>query len=186
MRKRKSVRIIAIALLCTLMIGAVIGIGVAANSSTGSNVASIGMKNLEYGEEMKLAIQVTKVMAEGDLYLGVWPEGTTDFASVEPIYTTGDILQETLSDGETVINYALTQGINAKDIGKKFVFCAYVVNGDETSYGDYITYSVTTYLQERLVAIEGLTDDESNERRTLYEAVIAYGEAAGALLNKAE
>ena len=185
MRKRKSVRIIAIALLCTLMIGAAIGIGVAANSSTGSNVASIGMKNLEYGEEMKLAIQVTKVMAEGDLYLGVWPEGTTDFANVKPVYYTNEILEETTADGDP-ITYALTQGINAKDIGKKFVFCAYVVNGDETSYGDYITYSVETYLVERLDAIKNDESDLASNQRTLYEAVIAYGEAAGALLNKAE
>ena len=172
MRNKKNVKIIAIALLCTLMIGAAIGIGVSADEATGEKVATIGMKNLEYGDELKLAVQITAKM-DGELYLGVWPEGTKDFKNTDPIYFTNKLN----TDGE--ITYALTQGISARDIDKKFEFCAYVVADDGTVYyGDTITYSVTTYLELRLAAIEGLTDEDSNKQRTLYNAVIAYGAAA--------
>ena len=177
MRKRKSVRIIAVALLCTLMIGAAIGIGVAADDKSGENVAEIGMKNLEYGDELKLAVQVTQHEA-GTLYLGIWKGGTTDFANTKPIYTTSTFYTDSTSEGDPV-TYALTQGIAAKNIDEIYEFCVYVVAEDGTVYyGENMPYSVTTYLQERLDAIEGLTDDDSNERRTLYNAVIAYGAAA--------
>ena len=63
MRNKKNVKIIAIALLCTLMIGAAIGIGVSADEATGEKVATIGLKNLEYGDELKLAVQVNQVLA---------------------------------------------------------------------------------------------------------------------------
>ena len=175
MRNKKNVKISAIALLCTLMIGAAIGIGVSADDATGEKVATIGLKNLEYGDELKLAVQVNQVLA-GELHLGVWAKDTTDFKNTKPIYTTDEFYTEEGSG----ITYALTQGISAKDLDEEYVFCAYVKADDGTvSYGTPTqNYSVKTYLMKRLEAIKDDPTEAAQKQRTLYNAVIAYSDAA--------
>ncbi len=171
MKKRKSVKIIAIALLCTLMIGAAIGIGISADDLTGDKVATLGMKNLAYNAELNLAIEVKQVM-EGRLGLGVWAADVAQPTADNAIKITYE-LNTTDFEGQTVC-YAFSHGIAAKDIDTQYVFAAVVEDADGVLHiGETDSYSVSDYLNARL-AVEGITP----EQRTLYNAVIAYGAAA--------
>ena len=195
MRNKKNVKIIAIALLCTLMIGAAIGIGISAE--TDKYDAEIGMMNLAYNSEMNLALELT--MAEkpdesnagGKLGLGVWPAGTAreKMTAENAIWINTDVEEGTVIYGATSdepvkknIYYALSQGIAAKDIKTEYTFAAVIVRADESLYiGEIETASVYGYLKARLET-PGITD----KQETLYRAVLAYGDAANELLNKAE
>ena len=192
MRNKKNVKIIAIALLCTLMIGAAIGIGVSADEATGEKVASIGKINLAYNAELNLAVELTQGDAyEGDLGLGVWPAGT----KVENMTEDNDIfINYTVEKGTAVyydtddvavtrdIYYAFSQGIAAKDINTKYVFAAVVKLNDGTlKIGEFKECSVADYINLRLN-----TDGITTEQETLYNAVLAYGKAADTLLNPAK
>ena len=194
MRNKKNVKIIAIALLCTLVIGAAIGIGVSADDATGKKVASIGKINLAYNAELNLAVELTQGDAyEGDLGLGVWPAGT----KVENMTEDNDIfINYTVEKGTAVyhddndvpvtedIYYAFSQGIAAKDIKTKYAFAAVVKTADGTLLiGEVMECSVEGYIELRLNT-EGVTVTDKQE--ALYEAVLAYGDAANELLNKAE
>ena len=170
MRKRKSVRIIAVALLCTLMIGAAIGIGVAADDATGENVATLGMRNLAYNAELNLAVEVKQVM-EGDLGLGVWAADVAQLTEENAIKITYE-LNTTDFEGQTVC-YAFSHGIAAKDIDTEYIFAAVVKDAEGVLHiGQTATYSVSDYLSARL------KEDITPEQETLYNAVIAYGAAA--------
>ena len=198
MRNKKNVKIIAIALLCTLMIGAAIGIGVSADEATVETYdAEIGMMNLAYNSEMNLALELT--MAEkpdesnagGKLGLGVWPAGTDrDNMTLENVIwintkvEEGTVIYGATSDEPVKKNiyYALSQGIAAKDIRTEYTFAAVIMRTDESLYiGEIETASVYGYLDERRNT-PGITD----KQKALYEAVLAYGKAADELLNKAK
>ena len=195
MRNKKNVKIIAIALLCTLMIGAAIGIGISAETETYD--AEIGMMNLAYNSEMNLALELT-MAAElkeenegGKLGLGVWPAGTAreEMTVENAIWINTEVEKGTVIYGATSDNpeekdiyYALSQGISAKDIKTEYTFAAVIVRADESLYiGEIETSSVYGYLDARLKT-DGITD----KQETLYRAVLAYGEAADTLLNPAK
>ena len=196
MRNKKNVKIIAIALLCTLMIGAAIGIGISAE--TDKYDAEIGMMNLAYNSEMNLALELTMATelkeAEnkgGKLGLGVWPAGTAreKMTAENAIWINTDVEKGTVIYGATSdtpeekdIYYALSQGIAAKDIRTEYTFAAVIVRADKSLYiGEIETASVYGYLDERRNT-PGITD----KQKALYEAVLAYGKAADTLLNPAK
>jgi hypothetical protein len=188
MRNKKNVKIIAIALLCTLMIGAAIGIGISAE--TDKYDAEIGMMNLAYNAEMNLALELTMASEleesaneDGKLALGVWPANTSreDMTKTNAIWINDSIEKGTvISDAtsnepvEKDIYYALSQGIAAKDIKTVYTFAAVIIRTDGSLYiGEMETASVYSYLDARLNTA-GITP----EQKTLYKAVMAYGDAA--------
>ena len=177
MKKTKTMKAIALALLCTLLLGAAVGIAISANEvESGESVATIGMKNLAYNDKLNLAIELEQVK-EGTLGLGVWAAGTSKLTAENAIYITYTTYSEKVND-ETIW-YAFSQGIAAKDIDTDYIF-APVVESEGTVYiGETMIYSVDNYLTERL-ATEGV----SAEQVALYYAVKAYGAAADDVLEK--
>ena len=168
---------IALALLCTLLLGAAVGIAISASEvESGESVATLGMKNLAYNEKLNLAIELTQVK-EGTLGLGVWAADVATLTAENALLITYDTY-ETDVDGKTIW-YAFSQGIAAKDIDTDYIF-APVVESEGTVYiGETMVYSVDNYLTERL-ATEGI----SAEQVELYYAVKAYGAAADDVLEK--
>ena len=153
------------------MIGAAIGIGVAADDATGENVATLGMRNLAYNAELNLALEVKQVMEGGDLGLGVWAADVAQLTEENAIKITYE-LNTTDFEGQTVC-YAFSHGIAAKDIDTEYIFAAVVKDAEGVLHiGQTATYSVSDYLSARL------KEDITPEQETLYNAVIAYGAAA--------
>ena len=177
MKKTKTMKAIALALLCTLLLGAAVGIAISANETeSGEAVAKIGMKNLAYNDKLNLAIELEQVK-EGTLGLGVWAAGTSKLTAENAIYITYTTYSEKVND-ETIW-YAFSQGIAAKDIDTDYIF-APVVESEGTVYiGQAQTYSVSGYLDQRLAS-----PDVTAEQIELYLAVKAYGAAASDVLEK--
>ena len=177
MKKTKTIKAIALALLCTLLLGAAVGIAISANEAeSGEAVAKIGMKNLAYNDKLNLAIELDQVK-EGTLGLGVWTADTTKLTAENAIFITYTTYSEEVN-GET-ISYAFSQGISAKDIDTEYIFAAIVESEGTVYIGQTIMYSVDRYLADRL-ATEGI----SAEQAELYVAVKAYGAAADDVLEK--
>lgn len=175
MKKTKTAKVIAVALLCTLLVGAAVGIGISANTESGESVATIGMKNLAYNDMLNLAIGLTQVKEEGTLGLGVWAAGTEELTAENAIHITYDT--KATEVGNEVIVYAFSQGIAAKDIDTKYIFAA-VVESEGTLYiGQTMEYSVDAYIDD-LLGKDGVT----GAQKTLCEAVKAYGSAASDVL----
>ena len=177
MKKTKTMKAIALALLCTLLLGAAVGIAISASEvESGESVATLGMKNLAYNEKLNLAIELTQVK-EGTLGLGVWAADVATLTAENALLITYDTY-ETDVDGKTIW-YAFSQGIAAKDIDTDYIF-APVVESEGTVYiGQAQTYSVSGYLDQRLAS-----PDVTAEQRELYLAVKAYGTAASDVLEK--
>ena len=177
MKKTKTIKAIALALLCTLLLGAAVGIAISANEvESGESVATIGIKNLAYNDKLNLAMELKQVK-EGKLGLGVWAAGTATLTAENAIFITYDTYSEEVN-GET-IRYAFSQGIAAKDIDTEYVFAAVVESDGVVYIGKAQTYSVDAYLDSRLK-----TEGISAEQAELYLAVKAYGACADDVLEK--
>ena len=177
MKKTKTIKAIALALLCTLLLGAAVGIAISANEvESGESVATIGMKNLAYNDKLNLAMELEQVK-EGTLGLGVWAAGTEKLTAENALHITYDTYTSEVG-GETIY-YAFSQGIAARDIDTVYIF-APVVESEGTVYvGAAETYSVSSYLDQRLAS-----SDVTAEQAVLYHAVKAYGSAASDVLEK--
>ena len=177
MKKTKTMKAIALALLCTLLLGAAVGIAISANEAeSGETVARIGMKNLAYNDKLNLAIELEQVK-EGTLGLGVWAADTATLTAENAILITYDTYEADV-DGKTIW-YAFSQGIAAKDIDTVYIFAAVVESEGKVYIGQTQKYSVSTYLDHRLES--GVADAN---QVALYEAVKAYGAAASGVLEK--
>ena len=175
MKKTKTIKAIALALLCTLLVGAAVGIGISATESATADV-SIGMKNLAYNANLNLAVQIVVADgAEGTRGLAVWAADETNLTLDTAIHFTEEIKSDEV-DGENIY-YAFTHGIAAKDIGTEYQIGVYLRNGNTITVGEIETYSISEYLTTRL-SDESITDRQSK----LYKAVIAYGDAANGVL----
>ena len=177
MKKTKTMKAIALALLCTLLLGAAVGIAISANEvESGESVATIGMKNLAYNDKLNLAIELEQVK-EGTLGLGVWTADTAKLTADNAIFITYTTYSEEVND--KTIEYAFSQGIAAKDIDTEYIFAAIVESEGTVYIGQTMTYSVDRYLGERLD-----TEGISAEQAELYRAVRAYGASADDVLEK--
>lgn len=172
MKKTKFVKFATLITVFAMLVGVMAGVSFVANAeeevgaeSTGYTVA---MKNLIYADYFHIALTVTEAPVEGDKGIAVFAEGETE----EPIYVT------TTEYYDNGVEYYKTQAVEARNIGAKYTYYPIVVMADGTTfYGDAFEYSVIDYCYERLEK-----DTISAAQETLYNAVIEYGKAAGAVI----
>jgi hypothetical protein len=138
---------------------------------------NIKYKNVVYDAYFHLALTLEGVEeVEGDnndVGIAVFKTGTSPANGDEPLYLS---LKE-YKDGN--LTYYVTQGIAAKDISVQISIYPVVVTESGNVYGNCLEYSIAAYCQERID-----NDTISPEQEALYNATIAYGEAANAIFNK--
>ena len=164
MKKSNFTRIISVVLSLALLLSAVLCVGVVAEEV--STEGKFGSISVSYGDKVFIRVKVNATEEEitaGETVVSYTLNGETKDATY---YTDAD-------EGVWVI----TEGIAAFDLAKEVVFNSYV---GETQVEFNRTYSVAQYLYKMLYTDSGITA----EFRTLYEALLAYGEAAQIALGK--
>ena len=185
MKKTKTIKAIALALLCTLLVGAAVGIGISADT-TDEDKAKIGMKNLIYDDMLALAFQLELAAdASGELGLAVWPMDQENPTWENAIYKTDKIYTGTDDDGNTV-KYAVSQGFAAKDLDVMYQFGAILIVDGVYTVEQIVPYSVDTYIQARIDKIGADPSEYQKKQLALYDAVISLGDATDKVLQPTE
>jgi hypothetical protein len=126
--------------------------------------------NVVYGDEIKIAFTVDGTENDGEYGIALVESDGENYVIK---YATFDVQV----DGECV-EYYLTQGIAPKDIDTVYSYAVVEkVGGEIKVVGEPIKYSVEKYANDRL-AVEGISEVQKN----LYNKILAYGEAADAVL----
>ncbi len=178
MKKTKFIKFATLITVFAMLVGVMAGVSFVANAEEAAESTgyTVGMKNLVYADYFHIALTVEGDLAgvEGDKGIAVFAEGA-DIATAEPLYVTYTELTD-----EKVGDYYVTQAVAAKEIGVKYDYYPVIKDTeDNVHYGDVYSYSVVDYCNERLEADKATI---SPAQETLYNAVIAYGKAAGAVL----
>jgi len=174
--KKRLAKLITLMLALVMVIGAVAGLNVFADGEAAdvpavNEALTVTNANLVYDEEIKIAFTVDG-FADGEtagvvVYAN---EGDTEYA-----FATSDL--QTDKNG---VEYFTTYGFAAKDFDVTiYVAAAKFVDGEVVEVGAKVAYSVTQYANDRL------TNDAANlteEQANLYEKIIAYNNAANAVL----
>ena len=172
MKKTKFVKFATLITVFAMLVGVMAGVSFVANAEEAVGY-KVEMKNLIYADYFHIALTVSEAPVEGDKGIAVYAAGVTDPTTAEPLYVT------TTEYVDGAIEYYKTQAVEARNIGVKYTYYPIVVEADGTTfYGEAYEYSVIDYCNERL------GDEITTAQETLYNAVIKYGEAAGAVIAK--
>ena len=173
MKKTSLKKLLALTMACILLLGAAFSTTVTAEETP----ATVSLINIELDAYMHIACAIANNLGEGTTGLYVYSYVTDEQTSIEaePIYTTF-----TLKTSKGGVEYHATQSISAKDIETKYVIVPVVkLTEDDVRMGTPLTYSVAAYCADR-ADDKGVTAAQQN----LYNKIIEYGKAAGAVLNK--
>ena len=170
--KAKRVKLAALILVCALMISAAAGIAIAANE-TAPAIATIGSKNIAFGDGINLAFRLDLAESEdGVLGLAVWEkndDGVYTFDNVKHI-TWNTYTEE---GGTETFVYAFSNGIAPKNVKTTYVYAPIVY--DEytgvTEIGETLEYSVEAYIEE-------MRPTASEDQLKMYEKLLAYADIA--------
>jgi hypothetical protein len=164
-RMKRTSRILTLILALVMIMSALVCISVFAEEEEVK--PSIGAANVVYGEEIRIAFTI-KDAGEGEYGIAVVEGEEIVYASFNE-----------KTDG--AVAYYLTDGIAAKDINTVYTYAVVEKTDDGIEIvSDLFEYSVAKYAAER-IATEGITDAQKN----LYNKLIAYGNAAQAVLTPA-
>ena len=174
MKKTNFVKFATLITVFAMLVGVMAGVSFVANAEEESETTgyTVEMKNLVYADYFHIALTVSDAPVEGDKGIAVFAYGESA-ETAEALYVT----YTELTDAK-VGEYYVTQAVAARDIDVKYTYYPVVLqkNG-EIFYGDAYNYSVVDYCNERIE-----NDAPTGAQLTLYNAVIAYGKAAGAVL----
>ena len=158
MKKHNLARIIVLVLSFALIIGSAFAITAMAEETT--STGEFGGISVAYGDKVaiRVAVDATKEEIEnGDVVVSYTVNGKTADATYKE------------TDGNGTV-WVMTEGIAADDLASEVVFSS-TVNGATVESGR--TYSVAQFIYTMLY-----TKDITEADRNLYEALLAYGEAA--------
>ena len=164
-------RIISMVLICMTLVGTLAGFGVSAE--TAAPTVEIVSNNVRYDDTIRL---MYAVKAEN------LPEGAS--VTVTLTDANGNVY-DTIADGTVTIDgvecykFISKYGVPAHNIDETLTATATVAGTEAT---DTQEYSVLEYFYERLYVSENVTE----EQRTLYNALIEYAKKADIVLNNLE
>ena len=163
--------------LCAVLVCATSGItAIAADASAD---VTVDMANLCYNEMMHIAIslEVNEVIAEGaTLGLIVWDSSIEG----DPTVSNAIYANFEMKTDENGVEYFTSHAIPAPKMGDVFKLAGCIKDADgNIRIGEIKDYSIVDYLNARLA------DPESTPLQIdLYNKVLAYGKAAGAVFSK--
>ena len=170
MRMKRTSRILSLILALAMVVCALVC--VTASATEPENLPVIVGANVVYGDEIRMAFTIDAVGNNGEYGI----------ALVEGDEENGYVVKYQNFTAETSegVTYYVTQGIAPKDIDTAYQYAVVEKVGDEVKIvSTPVTYSVRKYAEERL------RDTSITEaRRNLYSKLLAYGEAASAVLKK--
>ena len=171
MKHTRMNKLVSLILALALIVGAVAGMSLTASAEE-EVTASIEYANVEYGDMLHLAFQIT-VNGEtaGQVGIAVY----ADTAAAASDYISASFTKKTDNGG---VEYYATQGIAAKDIDTVY----YISVVEKTAEGvvelsERTEYSIAGYVESRLG-----DGNATDAQKTLYNAILAYGEAADGVL----
>ena len=171
----KSTKLVLIILSLALLVGSIVGISVAAETTTPT--LDIYSKNLSYGSNISILFAVKSENLDGaEIKLNVYESDPTA-AATTPAATVTASYQDTVHD--TLCDIFFTPGINAKSIHRQIYVQAVATVGDNTYYSEVERYSVLEYCHEMIAR-----DDTDATKDAKYQAVIDYGAAIQSLLSE--
>jgi len=170
---KKQIKLLVLVLSLALMIGAMVGINVAAEEGEVVSVEQpkIVSKSVYYGDQVYLYYAVNNsALAEGqELELLLYVEDPT--VNSEAVAYKAEISDREYTPNPSYPVYK-SFGIPAKAVGDTVYAVAHIV-GTEISYNNMVAYSVAEYCMEMLY-----TTTPSAAKAKLYNALLDYGEAA--------
>ncbi len=177
MKQTRFTKIAALLLACVLLAGVALSFSVSATTASEiTETASIKSVNVEHRDFMHLAFNVeTTGEHTGTIGIMVWAADVEDYTTANALYSSY-VLK---SDGAGTSYYA-SQSIPAKNIATKYQVA--VVEKDGA--GNVTIISVPEEHSVEAWAQTKLTQNPSADEANLYNKVIAYGQAAAAVINK--
>ena len=174
MKKLKWFKLLALATVFSLVLGAQVGVS---SFAADTNAAiTVDQTNLCYNEMMHIAInlEVNESLAEGDtLGILIWDDTVTEALAAEN--ATFKSFTEKEDEGGT--KYFTSHGIPAPKMADDIRIAGCIRDAEgNIRIGEILTYSIVDYLNSR-IATEGI----SAEQLDLYKKTLAYGKAAGAI-----
>ena len=178
MKKTNIIKFATLITVFAMLVGVMAGVSFVANAEEESETTgyTVGMKNLVYADYFHIALTVEGELegVEGDKGIAVFAEGADTENDVALYVTYTECTDNNVGD------YYVTQAVAAREIDVKYDYYPVIKDAEgNVHYGDVYSYSVVDYCNERLIEDAGTISDA---QKTLYDAVIAYGKAAGAVL----
>lgn len=176
----KKIRIISVCIAIALLLGAVIGITVAADNAPS---VEIFKKNVSYDDSLQLVYAVEANNAEGYQVKVLFSDEA--FTAPAALSAGGYDYAKSPSSSITLssVTYpvAFSNGVNAKEMRKPVYAIPVLVDGDAVvASGEMVEYSLYTYAMERF------DGSATEEQLTLYTALLDYGAAVQAVLEDQE
>ena len=175
MKNTKSFKTVALLTVLSLMISAMVGIGVFA-ADTADAAITVDQTNIAYNEMMHIAfnLKVDETLGEGDtLGILIWYSNVTDELTAEN--ASYKSFTEKVDKGGT--KYFTSAGIPAPKMAEELRVAGCIKDADgNIRIGTVLTYSIVDYLNDRIA-----TPDITAEQLDLYKKTLAYGKAAGAV-----
>ena len=163
-------KILAAIISCLLLIGAAVGISVAAEETA----PEIEYKNLAYEGAVQIVYYVNTEAAEAKGYtvkLATWTDGE------EPVIKSAETFTKFV--GETEYSIFTSEGIAPKMMRDTVYAQTILCNSEdgEVDRGEVVEYSIYTYVKNRVA--KGSTADQ----KALYHALVDYGASVQKVLN---
>lgn len=190
MKKSNFVKFALLTVVLALIVGVFAGLTVSADENSDQlDYAgfAIDKKNLEYDALLNFAFTVTGApeLAEGQK-IGVAAYAADTAISMEAEYVA--ITYTIKTDGN--VTYYTPHAVEARNIGVTFTFVPVVLDAENNivGFGETYDYSVAEYCNERIGDLDKIVTDggvlnaKQENQKVLYNAIIAYGVAAGAVI----
>ncbi len=162
-------KILAAIISCLLLIGAAVGISVAAEETA----PEIEYKNLAYEGAVQIVYYVnTATVPEGyTVKLATWTDGE------EPVIKSAETFTKFV--GETEYTIFTSEGVAPKEMRDTVYAQTILCNSEdgEVDRGEVVEYSIYTYVKNRVA--KGSTADQ----KALYHALVDYGASVQKVLN---
>ena len=170
MKKLNLAKIISLIFVCAMLMGTLMITAFATGEQADVEIIS---KNVYFGDTLQLMFAVKADEGATVTMTGVDSEGN-EF-SIKP-YNEYNGSNYTTIKGVGAYVFLSEYGVAAQNIDEVVTVTATVGNESDT-----ISYSVLEYLFERLY----VSNDVTNQQRTMYENLIGYANAADIVINKA-
>ena len=179
MKNAKFTKISLLVLTLALVIGAMFSMSVSAETETKPEITQ---KNVSYSTNLSLQLAVKADTAAAPIKLYRFDSAPAD-GEVGTLVATADaddlVVADSTKNNLTYDSYVIkAPGVKASETAHYYYYKVVDANGAQS---DIVRYSVAEYLYERL-ATEGILDTQ----KTLYEATIAYCDAAQIHFNSAD
>ncbi len=188
MKKTKFSKTVSIVLALSFMLSAVFCFGGSAVTSDEiTESATVKSVNVEHRDFMHLAFMVEETAEHtGAIGIMIWEADATDYTADNAIYSN----YQTSEDSEGNVYYS-GNAVPAKNIATDYLVAVVEKNadGNVTVISVPKAYSIKAWATQKIADEEAKAydEDETTEpdtvRINLYNKVIAYGEAASAVLN---